>query len=229
LNVPDKWAILDSVMGVGGLPAWHQGFDHFFDNFQVRTCHNLPLPCQANNSSNCITEDLAQWVFEQGSWEYDYVLNRSPLAKQLAQVGIGGFMSTIRDVIVATISGNSSASSIGTPQFAYYSGHDTTIGAVLGFLNVTGIMWPPYASTMQFELWQANSSEAQAQPSAPSTPNTSQYFVRVIYNGAVLPMYAANCCNDLCPVDDFLTYVNSMIPENLVQICQGDGLRNTGQ
>ena len=152
-------------------------------------------------------------------------MNESPLALDLAQYGISAFMSVIRDVIVGTITGNASVSTVGTPQFAYYSGHDTTLGAVLGFLNVTGFRWPPYASNMQIELWQAVPTVTGDRAEDATAPSAGPYSVRVLYNGAVLPLYAAGCCDALCPVESFLDYMDQMIPANLVEICQGDGIR----
>lgn len=214
LDAPEVWSALDDVLGVGDLPSWHLGYDHYFDNFQTRQCHGLPLPCAADNATNCITQDIADFVYTQGDWEYQYTNNESPLATQLAQVGISGFMAVIRDVLVAFVSGDPSASGIGAPDFAYYSGHDTTIGAVLGALNVTGFQWPPYASNMQFELWKQSSSSSEN-----AVQDDSDFYVRVLYNGAVLPMYAAGCCDDMCPADDFISYLDSMIPDDVAAIC----------
>lgn len=221
LNVPEVWDTLDSVLGVGSLRSWHEGFDHQYDNLKTRECHNLPLPCQQGNTSNCIPPNLAEYVYEQGDWEYQYMMLNSPLSRSLAQLGIGGFMSTIRDVIVGQITNQPSKSAIGIPNLAYYSGHDTTLGAVLGALNVTGFRWPPYASNMQFELWLSSPQGSQSTVDPPVTlDDGAEFYVRVLYNGAVLPMFAAGCCDDMCPVEQFLDYLNTIIPDDITQACQ---------
>ena len=105
-------------------------------------------------------------------------MNESPQANAAVQLAIGGFMAVIRDVLAAVVSGDASGSTIGAPSFAYYSGHDTTLSAVLGFMNVTGMKWPPYASNMMIELWekpqQSNAGSAPAARNDPSAFNVRQ-------------------------------------------------------
>lgn len=168
LNRPAIWAQLDSALGIGKLASWHDGYDHVYDTLQTRQCHGLAMPCARNNPSNCVTQDVADFVYWQGDWEYRYLFNEGPLAKQRAQFGISAFMSVIRDVMRAHVTGDESVSSIGAPQFAHFSGHDTTLGPVLGFLNVTGFRWPPYASQMLFELWQQE-THTQSPSASPSS------------------------------------------------------------
>ena len=248
LNAPEVWAELNEVLNTKGLDGWTDAYDHFADNFRTRQCHALPLPCTVNEQgqSVCISNATAEFVYASGDWEYRYMMNESPLASRMAQVGISSFMSVIRDVLVATVANAPSASTIGQPAFAYYSGHDTTIAAVLGFMNITGMTWPPYASNILFELWQADSApltaatddtsagtdteasfDASSSPlaAAAAAPSSSSYFVRILYNGGVLRLFAAGCCEDVCPYDSLLAYFNSMIPEDLVSVCQGDGVR----
>jgi hypothetical protein len=224
LDVPAIWEELDSVLGIASLPAWHNSFDPFVDTFRTRQCHGLPLPCSKTNSSHCISQSTADFAFAQGDWEYQYLMLESPLASKFASVGISGFMSVLRDVILATVEGDASRSSIGVPDFAFFSGHDTTLGAVLGALNITGFRWPEYASTLLFEMWEQNAAVAKPEEEDASEATPPTYLVRVIYNGVVLPLYAAGCCEDLCPAVDVLDYLTQLIPEDLVEICAGDGL-----
>lgn len=76
---------------------------------------------------------------------------------------------------------------------------------------------------MQFELWRSTPAALNEDSAAPAA--AGNYSVRVLYNGVILPLYAAGCCEALCPVDQFVSYLNTMIPEDLVQICAGDGVR----
>jgi len=212
LDVPQVWAELDRVMGIGGMATFHSTFGSTMDNFYTRQCHDLPLPCARNNRSDCIQQELADFVYGQGDWEYQYLYNASPRSKQLARLGISAFMAVIRDTLIARATGSDEA-----PDFVYYSGHDSTIGPVLGALNITGFRWPPYASNMLFELWQ----DPSAVDGAADHDAASSLSVRVVYNGVTLPIYAAGCCEDLCPFSQFVDYLNSIIPENLVELCSG--------
>jgi len=210
LDYPDVWDVLDRTMGIKGMPAWHAAYDHVFDNLHTRQCHNLPLPCNPSNSSDCVPSSLADFVYAQGSWEYAFGNNASPLADQVAWMGISGFMAVLRDNILAQVTGDAGRSTIGAPAFAYYSGHDSTLGAVLGALNVTGMAWPPYASQLLFEVWQ--------NPSV--SPSPDAFYVRALYNAQVLKLFGAGCCDELCPATAFIKFLDSVVPTNVPDMCQ---------
>lgn len=72
----------------------------------------------------------------------------------------------------------------GDMKLSVFSGHDTVIAPVLAALGVYTeelCVWPPYASSIVFELWQDSKGAAPAAPSESSYKKIS--FVRVIYNG----------------------------------------------
>ena len=63
-------------------------------------------------------------------------------------------------------------------KFNYYSNHDSTIMAVLialGLVDDNSYHWPPFASTVTFELWRDYSVESSA------VSDYSGYYVRVLY------------------------------------------------
>ena len=68
LDKPDVWAVLDRVGGVGGLNAWHQSYDHWFDNLRTRQCNKLPLPCNPADPNDCVPQGLADFIYAQGDW-----------------------------------------------------------------------------------------------------------------------------------------------------------------
>jgi len=92
-------------------------------------------------------------------------------------------------------------------KFVLYSGHDTTLWP-LSFAYGFGDMdmdWPPYASHMEIELWQSNSSPFD-------------YFVRFYYNGQ--PVNTLGClAPGPCPWATFRRAVAQVIPNNFQKQC----------
>jgi hypothetical protein len=82
---------------------------------------------------------------------------------------------------------------------------DDTLGGLLSAVQAAGWSWPPYASNMLWELWQ---DEAQH----------SSYFVRVLYNGMVLPL--PFCSMSDCPLSEFYDWLHqSAVPKDLLKEC----------
>jgi hypothetical protein len=82
---------------------------------------------------------------------------------------------------------------------------DDTLGGLLSAVQAAGWSWPPYASNMLWELWQ---DEAQH----------SSYFVRVLYNGMVLPL--PFCSMSDCPLGEFYDWLHkSAVPKDLLKEC----------
>ena len=82
-------------------------------------------------------------------------------------------------------------------ELLYFSGHDTTLMPLLVALGVweaEGVdgVWPPYASTVLFSVWRAESSSSTEGVRAPEAP---EEVVLVEYNGRelVLPACAEPC------------------------------------
>jgi hypothetical protein len=66
-------------------------------------------------------------------------------------------------------------------KLSIFSGHDTVIAPVLAALGVYTnelCVWPPYASSINFELWQNTKS-----PKTSELSYKSFSFIRVLYNG----------------------------------------------
>ena len=61
----------------------------------------------------------------------------------------------------------------GRRVFVHYSGHDSTISALLSALDISYGRRPPYASRVVFELWKA-------------TQHEDDHIVRVLYNGQLV-------------------------------------------
>lgn len=215
LNQPALWPILEAAFGTANKPEWHQAFDNYFDQMSVRTCHNMPLPCSPDGTT-CVDQKSYQQVVSLANWEFAYAYTQYEW-QNFATLGIGGFVSVLRDVWVAIANEDPSLSSVGTPDFAFYSGHDTTLTAVLGAFNVTNWPWPAYASNMLFELWEKDTKTTHELQPAGVYDNL---YVRFIYNGEVIPLASQGCCDELCPLENVVTYLNNLIPSNLPDLCK---------
>lgn len=71
-------------------------------------------------------------------------------------------------------------------KFIYYSGHDSTIGALIVALNRRNITnveyhWPPFAADIQIELWKAKNINKE------NIINDKKYdyYIRICYLGKV--------------------------------------------
>jgi len=90
-----------------------------------------------------------------------------------------------------------------------YSGHDTTISAVLNSLGVFNGLAPPYASAVLMELLKRDEG----------------LVVRLAYRNdtAVAPYpLAIPGCPHLCPLDRFLSLTADLLPEDWEAECQLD-------
>jgi len=59
----------------------HTG-DHYFDNLSSRSCHQKRFPCKIGNSTDCVTEAIANEVFRLGEYEYSYIYRDAPQSLQ---------------------------------------------------------------------------------------------------------------------------------------------------
>jgi len=183
-------AVLDKVNEIGGT----QHNSVFDDNYTVdgwadvlhaRECHGKPYPCTADGKT-CITQDMADTLYEVDNWDCCNMY----LGDETQRLAAGPFF-----VDVATAFTNRASTGKG-PRYIHYSAHDSTIATVLAALKYDG-GFPPYASTVRFELWQTQGG---------SSP---QYAVQMIYNNNVIR--PPECSSDMCPLNQFQSMVSSRL------------------
>ena len=101
------------------------------------------------------------------------------------------------------------------PALVFYSGHDTTVGPLMGTLGVVN-GWPPYASHVEIELW-AGKHFITSQINLRSLDSDNDYFVQVKFNGQ---SYQLNGCSGvMCPITEFQALVASRIPTDFAKEC----------
>lgn len=164
---------------LNNLPDW----PGLLDAFEVMTCYNQSYPG--------LDEDTIQQVFAAANWQWNYQLNNT----ELALLQLGSFATELIANIEAFVKG------VEMPKFLVFSGHDTTIGPLLATLQAYDGQWPPYASHMEFELWN----------------NKGEYYVQVKYQGE--PLLLSGCSDALCPLSEFMAHVEPIVSVNYGQAC----------
>jgi hypothetical protein len=144
-----------------------------------------------------------------------------------------------------------SAASQRTPlRVALYAAHDTTVLPLLlavqqvhaGNAGTPPPTWPPYAAALALELWAPSLETAHAEPHVSSnggsdpSPNQplaprqpQQHYVRVLYNGAVVPLPCAEeRRGGACTLAAFARSMDSLKPADFHAECQVVGTHRGG-
>jgi hypothetical protein len=171
------------------------------DLMHTAVCTGQPLPCNPENATSCVSQELAEKVFEVGDYYYQYLYSEYK-QKEHAQLGIGTLVRQLRDNFVNV-----------TNKFNYYSGHDTTIAPLLGALNLTGERWPPYASQIVMELW------SPVKQQKVSAADKTKSVVRVLYNGQPMKLDCYDSSIRGCSLKAFSDYVDTISVPNLYKAC----------
>ena len=171
-----------------------------YDSLSCRFAHNLPVPSGVKRSDLLSLEKiLVRERYEPFA--------RSP---DLARVGIGRFLGQLTAQM-------HTAAAAGEPKLALYSGHDSTVGPLLGCLGLLSKdpHWPTYGANLIFELLEDRLSPK------------NELFVRVKYNGRTMAIPGCENADPqkrfggtLCPMSRFLEICSPLIPKDYDQECQ---------
>lgn len=176
--------------------------DFDLDCVMTHACDGYSVPSALNAS-------LVKQIIAAATWEYNYALQYDSRRGLKANVGflLADSVATL-ETALATGKNDVDSSSI---QFALYSGHDTgPIGPLMSAFGVLQDEWPAYASLIVLEAW-APSDVAEKSRAELATSNS---FVRVLFQGGVLPVPGCNnATNDgLCPLAEFLAFAADFMP-----------------
>lgn len=198
------YAELDGISGVPPDDAgFHASLDHYYDNLSARQCHGKPLPCKlvnvtnpdgsvglANDTSSCVSQDLADEVYRFGNWEYSQIYRDAGAATLAASVGsFGVWIAELSSHLKAVLDGTSST------IWFHNVAHDGSVSRLLSILQIHSMVWPGMGSEVLFELWKKPGVGFSA----------SGHYVRVLFGGRVLT--SSNPCLgqlDLVPVESLL-------------------------
>jgi len=186
----DVKPILDKVNLIGG----SKGSSIFDDNYTVdgwadvlhsRECHGLPFPC-TEDGKTCVTQDMADALYQADNWNaaHEYA------GDETARLASGPIFTDIANYFATRISTGKG------PRYIHYSAHDSTVSSLLAGLKYDG-GFPPYASSVRFELWQTQEG---------SSP---QYGVQMIYNNKLIR--PPECSDDMCPYNQFQGMISSRL------------------
>ena len=169
---------LEQKVGTNALPALRD--------------HALCRQCSGQRQFAGLDPDL----FEQINQNYTelYYLRRSTDA--LLRLEIGPFFNDVVRIWGLVRDGQAHA-----PKWAHFSGHDSTLTAVLSALAAPQVkknVWPPYATHVELELWQHGS-------------NKDLFFAQVVVNGEVIKPFGLDTF-----MTPFETFVKNLSDRNLL-------------
>ncbi len=141
------------------------------DAVYIRNLHHIPLPAGLSHKQ-------MKLIIHTGFWALDYQFQLPQISKPMA-----------KNLLAAIDTDLSNAKQGNAPlKYALFSGHDTNVLNVLSALGVPTAKHVPYASDVQFLLFE--------------TPEQA-YFVKVSFNGKTLRLPACGK-QTLCPLSTFV-------------------------
>ena len=190
---------LDTVSGINKSdPAWHNWFDHYFDNLSARLCHQKPLPCSPTNTSLCITPEDANAVFRRGEYEYSFIYRDSSSSLSASTSSFGVWMAELAANIRTAMTGDSST------LYKHNIAHDGSISRLLSILQVDVMVWPGMGSELVFELYEKEDE---------------CFYLRVLWGGRVLRSSNPTLgYMDLVPVQRLLGYIDGLVGEHAEKV-----------
>jgi hypothetical protein len=189
---------LDSISGVASdSTAWHQSFDHYYDNLSARQCHAKPLPCNINDTSSCVSQQQADTVYRLGQYEYSFIYRDSPQSLQASTASYGVFMAELADNIRAAVSGNS------TVIYRHNVAHDGSVSRLLSVLQIEQMVWVGMGSEVVFEIYK-------------KTGYGGKNYIRILWGGEVLRSSSPSLgvkdgAVDMLDLDVFLAYIEGLV------------------
>ena len=171
---------INKIMNTTGDSRWDDALTvaNWKDQLRSRHCHGMPVFCDAKE---CLTDEeyfqIADMADYQGT--HDYLVGDSP------KLAIGPFMSLVHDLISKRLSTGAG------PRYMHFSAHDNSILPILAGYG-QHLPFPPFASSIIWEVWQDATSTAH---------------LRVVYNGS--PLTVSGCDSEMCPFETYLKHMDS--------------------
>jgi hypothetical protein len=188
------FSTLDSISGIApNNDAWHRSFDHYYDNLSARQCHAKPLPCSVNDSSRCVTQDIADTVYRLGQYEYSYIYRDNPSSLPASTSSFGVWVAELAQNIRDNIAGTSPI------VYRHNVAHDGSVSRLLAVLQLDVMVWPGMGAEVVFEIWRKKG-------------NKSKRFVRVLWGGQVMRSSSPTLgLLDMVDVEVLLAYFDGLV------------------
>lgn len=163
-------AELDEIFQVKGITV-----SHMADLIRSRGCHDFDI-----TYGGLLNDTMIRNIKALSLFGFVYFPNHT-LANRY---GMGSFVQEQVQYFEDHLNGKNDF------KFLLFSGHDSSVWPLLDTLGIYDGHWPPLASQVVYEMWEAK--------------NGTNY-IEVIYNGRDLTQYIPHCGGgDLCLWDDFL-------------------------
>ena len=137
---------MNDVLGTTNNTGWNSWIDHAFDALSSRQCHGHPLPTNPQTGKS-ITQDVADQVYAEGNWEYNYIWNASPNADEYTKYSIGLLVKEFA-ILLQNIKDGKNAK-----KLSLFVGHDGTMVRLFKTVGMPFIMWPGMGSELNFEIY----------------------------------------------------------------------------
>ncbi|KAG2225334.1 hypothetical protein INT45_005578, partial [Circinella minor] len=189
----------------------HPSANGIMDTLVAAKAHGYDLPPDIDEG---VMRDLEDIVI----LDFFYAAMKSHECRRL---GIGRLVGDIRDRMVEKAAG------VNDRKLHIYSGHDTTVGTLLISLGVFDKRWPPFSSSIIFELFKEKGTNS-SWTSRIFGQKEQPHYVRVRYNDKILELPGCQATGDhhsngdksLCTLDAFKKIVKDQVPENWNEECQ---------
>ena len=161
-----------------------------FDMVATRYCHHYPPPC---GRGGCIDNDVNLELLKAVDWMIKTKYTAS------ATLATHPLLSKIAQRMLTHSRGE------GHTKFVLYATHDSTVAPLLIEMGIFQNRWPPYASRIVFELWEAGGLLG----SKLTGPEIDRHFIRVLYDGRDFTRKLKFCKDKLkfgklCPLKAFV-------------------------
>ncbi|KAF9044278.1 histidine phosphatase [Panaeolus papilionaceus] len=182
---------LDKISGTSPQDSagWHTSFDHYYDNFSAKQCHGKSLPCSVNDTSLCVSQQDADTVYRLGNWEYSWQYRDAPDSAKYAALRYGVWVLELKSHLQGKVDGSSNV------KYFHNVAHDGSISSLLGFLQISQMVWPGMGSEVVFELYSKKSA----------------YYIRVLWGGQPLRTSTPLGVLDMVLYEDFIAYIDKMV------------------
>ncbi|KAI5810435.1 histidine phosphatase superfamily [Pyronema omphalodes] len=189
---------LDAISGVDPKDAgWHQNWDHYFDSFSSRMCHQVPLPCNVEEPKNCVTTSDVEEVLRWGQWEYSYLhRDGGKYTLEYSRLKMGVFL--------AELVGHLQRPDV---KYRHNFGHDGSMSLIISALQIDEMVWPGMGAEVVVELWRKRKDGKKA--------------VRVMWGGKVMTSSSLGKL-DMVPLETFVKYITDLTGEgasDVVKLC----------
>ncbi|KAI7857192.1 histidine phosphatase superfamily [Circinella umbellata] len=188
----------------------HPSANGIMDTLVAAKAHGFDLPPDIDEG---VMRDLEDVVI----LDFFHTAMKSHEGRRL---GIGRLVGDIRDRMVEKTAG------VNDRKLHIYSGHDTTVGPLLISLGVFDKRWPPFSSSIIFELFKEKGTNL-SWTSRIFGQKEQPHYVRVRYNDKILELPGCHAIEDhhssgdksLCTFEAFKKIVKDQVPENWNEEC----------